>query len=75
MIRLVSAGSLAVISSLLHVGLDPEALRLLTRKLVIVPASTGELVRLERRFDLGLVSSWIFPGGRPKSPLSVIPPR
>ena len=33
---------------LLHVSLDPEALRnLLTRKLVIVPASTGELVRLE----------------------------
>jgi hypothetical protein len=31
-----------------HVGLDPEALRrLLTRKPVILPASTGELVKLE----------------------------
>ena len=33
---------------LLHVGLDPETLRrLLTRKPVILPASTGELVKLE----------------------------
>jgi len=33
---------------LLHVGLDLEALRnLVTRKLVILPASTGELVKLE----------------------------
>ena len=32
----------------LHVGLDPEALRNpLTRKPVIVPARTGELVKLE----------------------------
>ena len=31
-----------------HIGLDPEALRrLLTRKPVILPAGTGELVKLE----------------------------
>src|SRR5215469_3343719 len=37
---------------LLHVGLDPEALRrLLTRKPVILPASIGELVKLESRRD------------------------
>src|SRR5215472_12470142 len=47
---------------LLYVGLDPEALRrLLTRKPVILPASTGELVKLD-------VSARSTSNGWPSSP-------